>query len=42
MISESDFSSEGETLFVNHKKNGFVKKAPNGISKQHLKNKMKA
>ena len=42
MISESDFSSEEETLFVNHKKNGFVKKAPNGISKQHLKNKMKA
>ncbi|CAC5410664.1 Dyslexia-associated protein KIAA0319-like protein [Mytilus coruscus] len=42
MISESDFSSEEETLFVNHKKNGFVKKAPNGISKQHLKNKLKA
>ncbi|XP_076083032.1 dyslexia-associated protein KIAA0319-like protein isoform X7 [Mytilus galloprovincialis] len=42
MISESDFSSEEETLFVNHKKNGFVKKPPNGISKQHLKNKLKA
>ncbi|XP_071142384.1 dyslexia-associated protein KIAA0319-like protein isoform X17 [Mytilus edulis] len=42
MISESDFSSDEETLFVNHKKNGFVKKPPNGISKQHLKNKLKA
>lgn len=41
MISESDFSSDEETLFINHKKNGFVKKAPNGISKQHLKNKLK-
>ncbi|XP_021367738.1 dyslexia-associated protein KIAA0319-like protein isoform X2 [Mizuhopecten yessoensis] len=42
MISESDFSSDEETLFVNHKKtNGFVQKPLNGITKQHLKTKLK-
>ncbi|XP_060065964.1 dyslexia-associated protein KIAA0319-like protein [Ylistrum balloti] len=42
MISESDFTSEEETLFVNHKKtNGFLQKPLNGISKQHLKTKLK-
>lgn len=40
MISESDFSSEEETIFMNPKKsNGFVPK--NGLSKQHLKTKLK-
>ncbi|KAL5013231.1 hypothetical protein ScPMuIL_007501 [Solemya velum] len=42
MISESDFSSEEETLFVNSKKsNGHIKPI-NGISKQHMRPKMKA
>lgn len=42
MISESDFTSDEETLFVNHKKpNGFLQKPPNGISKQHLKTKLR-
>lgn len=42
MISESDFTSDEETLFVNHKKtNGFVQKPLNGINKQHLKTKLK-
>ncbi|XP_046375648.2 dyslexia-associated protein KIAA0319-like protein [Haliotis rufescens] len=43
MISESDFSSEEETLFVNSKKpNGHIQKPLNGISKQHYKAKLKA
>ena len=40
MISESDFSSEEETIFMNPKKsNGYVPK--NGLSKPHLKTKLK-
>lgn len=40
MISESDFSSDEETIFMNPKKsNGYVPK--NGLSKQHLKTKLK-
>ncbi|KAL3892207.1 hypothetical protein ACJMK2_004439 [Sinanodonta woodiana] len=41
MISESDFSSEEETIFVNHNKktNGHIPKHMNGISK--LKTKLK-
>ena len=41
MVSDSDFSSDEETLFVNHKKsNGHISKM-NGISKQNLKTKMR-
>ncbi|XP_062573171.1 dyslexia-associated protein KIAA0319-like protein isoform X1 [Saccostrea cucullata] len=40
MMSESDLSSEEETLFINHKKtNGFIQK--NGVSK-HIKTKLRA
>ncbi|KAK3087314.1 hypothetical protein FSP39_004539 [Pinctada imbricata] len=43
MISESDFTSDEETIFVNHKKpNGFIQRPPNGISRQHLKTTTKA
>ncbi|XP_041361806.1 dyslexia-associated protein KIAA0319-like protein [Gigantopelta aegis] len=42
MISESDFSSEEETLFINHKKtNGHISKPLNGLSKQHFRTKLK-
>ena len=40
MISESDFSSEEETIFMNPKKsNGYVPK--NGLSKREHKTKLK-
>ncbi|XP_045183076.2 dyslexia-associated protein KIAA0319-like protein isoform X2 [Mercenaria mercenaria] len=41
MISESDFSTEEETLFVNQKKTNGHLGQMNGISKQHLKNSLK-
>lgn len=37
MISESDFTSEEETLFVNQKKTNGHLGQMNGISVQHLK-----
>lgn len=41
MMSESEFSSDEETLFVNHKKtNGHITKL-NGISKQNIKTKLR-
>ncbi|XP_048730594.2 dyslexia-associated protein KIAA0319-like protein isoform X2 [Ostrea edulis] len=42
MISDSDLTSEEETLFINHKKtNGFIQKPLNGVSK-HVKTKLRA
>ncbi|KAJ8322025.1 hypothetical protein KUTeg_000496 [Tegillarca granosa] len=47
LLQEVDYKDEmellpKETLFVNHKKpNGFLQKPPNGISKQHLKTKLR-
>ena len=42
MISESDFSSDEETIFMNPKKsNGHLPKTKNGLSKPHYKNKLK-
>ncbi|XP_064597455.1 dyslexia-associated protein KIAA0319-like protein [Liolophura sinensis] len=43
MMSDSEFSSQEETLFISQKKsNGHIPKRPNGLSRPYSKNKTKA